>query len=91
MTENSALVDRLFSRENVDRLKPQIISQIVNQRIDVLLQEAQQRQPIDFVEKFALRVPTDVSFPFLYLAGLQFGGSPLALGDLDYIHASRGV
>lgn len=71
LTADRALIERLFSRENVDRLKPQLILQVVSDRLDILLQEGQQ-QPIDLVEKFALRVPTDVSRPLFRQAGLQF-------------------
>ncbi|KAL7916877.1 cytochrome P450 55A3 [Trichoderma velutinum] len=60
-----ALIDHLFSRENVDRLKPQIILKAINRRLDVLIQEARQQQPIDLVEKFALRVPTDIIYTLL--------------------------
>ena len=63
MTDNALLrsmVEPPFTREHVDKMRPQI-QKLVDSLLDEIL-EHRSEQPMDLVEKFSLPVPSFVSF-----------------------------
>ncbi len=54
-----SMVEPLFTREHVDKMRPQIQQTVDSLLDDMLKQEGE--QPMDLVDKFSLPVPSFVS------------------------------
>lgn len=57
-------MEPFFSREHVDAMRPQI-QQTVDRLLDAIVRDGSD-QPVDFVEKFSLPVPSYVS-PYKFI------------------------
>lgn len=55
------MVEPLFTREHVDKMRPKI-QKTVDSLLDDMLKQRSEK-PIDLVEKFSLPVPSFVSLP----------------------------
>ncbi|RMZ82626.1 hypothetical protein DV738_g1481, partial [Chaetothyriales sp. CBS 135597] len=71
-TRDRQIIDRIFAKENIDKIRPRLVEHIVESLL-CDLQEQINEKPVDFYRIFAMRVPTFVIFSLL--------GAPSA--DLD--------
>lgn len=57
-----SMIESLFNREHIDTMRP-LIQKTVDSLLDNVIEEGCTEEPVDFVAKFALPVPSYVSEP----------------------------